>query len=378
MAKDIVFVLHGVGQYEPGWVDKQPSAVPVLRELANQYPYFDGKTLDSYVDFVPVLYDDVFQRIMAHWSDLGEGLAASVPVLPSFLESTMKFLRGSKDNDWARTHAADAALYWGFRLFQQRVVLRVLAQMTAKIADTIGGPEGRPQYHVLAHSLGTAVAHDALHHLGTEAWLGQLQGATFDDDDNHAAAADRDQYLGSISAIRRHDTNPLSPKRFKFETITMLSNVTGLIHPSTSPYHSIVRPGSTSDVGAYTQNYFNVNHKFDPISIAGSFKMPKAWRLLGGFDISIDHVFGDPLDIHDAAHYVRNPRVHLPLLAFYVNGYSPSRDLAQIGAFERTCREILTEAAKGKLEQFSKGEKGDVGKLLKLLVEFRKLEEEAR
>lgn len=376
MAKDIVFVIHGIGQYGPGWIDQESCAVPALREVAQQYPFFEGQTLDSFVEFVPIVYDDVFQRIMEHWKKLADGLKASIPVMPGFMDPTLELMSGATKTDWAHTHGADVALYWGFRLFQQRVVLRVLAQMTRKIADTIGGPDGRPQYHVLAHSLGTAVAHDALHHLGTEAWLARLEDATFDDADADEASAERDSYVDAVTKLRAQTPNPLSPQRFKFETITMLSNVSALIHPSTSPYHSIVRPGSSHDMGAYTQNYFNVNHKFDPVSIAGGFEMPDGWKLMGGFDTKVDHIYKDPASIHDAAHYVRNPRVHLPLLAFYVNAYAPTQaDAEQIRVFERDCRRALTAQMKTKAERFAEGKVGDFGKLLELIGTLQQAEE---
>lgn len=376
MAKDIVFVLHGIGQYGSGWIDEESCAVPVLREAAQQYEFFEGRTLDSFVEFVPIVYDDVFQRIMEHWKKLADGLSASVPVMPGFMDNTLNLMKGATKSDWAHTHGLDVALYWGFRLFQQRVVLRVLAQMTRKIADTIGQPGGKPQYHVLAHSLGTAVAHDALHHLGTEAWLARLKDTDFDDDDAAAASSERDTYVDAVSRLQQRDPNPLNPERFKFETITMLSNVSALIHPSTSPYHSIVRPGSSHDMGAYAQNYFNVNHKLDPVSVAGNFVMPDAWTLMGGFDTEVDHIYKDPNAIHDAAHYVRNPRVHLPLLAFYVNAYMPTqKDRDQIDVFEKACRKELTEQAKKKAQQFLAGKSGDFGKLLELIEAFRNVKE---
>lgn len=140
MAKDIVFVLHGIGQYAPDWIDEESCAVVALREAAKQYVFFEGRTLDSFVEFVPIVYDDVFQRIMEHWKKLADGLNSAIPVMPSFMKETLQLMTGATKSDWARTHGADIALYWGFRLFQQRIVLRVLAQMTRKIADTINQP----------------------------------------------------------------------------------------------------------------------------------------------------------------------------------------------------------------------------------------------
>ena len=336
MAKNIVFVMHGIGEYDQDWLADHSSAAYQLRRAAKDYGFFEGKSLDTYVEFVPILYDDVFKRILKHWHDLGGELAAAVPNMPGAAEKAVNLLQQADGDQWAIQFAGDVVLYWGFRLFQQRVILRVLAQITEKIAETITADDVVPGYHVLAHSLGTAVAHDALHHLGTEDWLAALKQAPLDADADAEAKAERDRYVNSVAQLRDKlgVANPLHPKRFQFESVTMLSNVSGLIHPSESPYHSIVRPGTSNDESAYTQNYVNVNHKYDPVSLAGNFKMPQSWTLQGGYDLRVDHVLD--VNIHGAAHYVAHPNVHLRLLQFYVDPYAAgSEDLKAIARFQK-------------------------------------------
>lgn len=339
MAKSIVFVLHGIGQYTQGWMDLQPSAVPVLKEVTKSYPFFEGKSLDTYVEFVPILYDDIFEKILSTWSDLGKGLSSAIPVMPAFAQETVKYLSDANKNNWWLKTGCDVVLYWGFRLFQQRVLLRVLAQICSKIAATMAVGDTVPHYHVLAHSLGTAVAHDALYHLGTEAWLSSLQTSPLGDPGGAAAAADRDTYLNSLEGVRKQtgSNNPFDPAQFSFESITMLANVTGLIHNSgADPYQSIVRPGSAGDPGAITRNYFNVRHKFDPIAAVGAFQMPDGWKLLGGYELDLDYVYDSVLKIHEAEHYVRHPDVHLRLLSQYVAPYVPTAgDVEQCQVFEQ-------------------------------------------
>lgn len=339
MTKSIVFVLHGIGQHTAGWINSDSSAVPVLREAAKSYPFFDGKTLDSYVEFVPILYDDIFERILKTWSDLGKGLSASIPVMPGFADKVVQYLGQADKNNWWLKTGCDVLLYWGFRLFQQRVILRVLAQITGKVAATIAAGDEVPHYHVLAHSLGTAVAHDSLYHLGTEDWLDGLQKAKLNGPDAQAAQSDRDSYVASLDASRKalDRSNPFDPSQFAFDSITMLANVTGLIHNAgADPYNSIVRPGTSADPGAMTANYINVKHKFDPIAAVGDFHMPAAWTTRGGYEVDVDHLVGSISKIHEAANYVRHPDVHLRLLGHYVAGYQPTAaDLARIGEFEK-------------------------------------------
>jgi hypothetical protein len=372
MAKNIVFVLHGIGQYTEGWMSLESCAVPMLKAVTKDYPFFEGKSLDTFTDFTPILYDDVFDRILAHWTSLAEGLRGAIPIMPAFADKVIGFMEEAGDDKWTLKSGADVALYWGFRLFQQRVVLRVLAQICSKVAATIAASDQVPHYHILAHSMGTAVAHDALHHLGTESWLSALRDATFDDADADHAEGDRSAFLANLErlkdATRKHE--PFSPTNFAFQSITMLSNVSGLIHGAESPYHSIVRPGTPGDEGAVTNNYLNVNHQFDPVSIIGDFRMPEGWSLSGGgFDILVDHLVGEPDQLHDAAHYVRHPDVHLRLLSQYVDQYFPTtNDIKQIASFNRKHGlRTLDDNVKDALEALSRGESGPAKDLINRL-----------
>lgn len=65
MAKNYVFVFHGIGEYSDSWMDQESTAVTGIRKAALQYTFFQNRSLDEDVEFVPILYDDVFQRI---WS----------------------------------------------------------------------------------------------------------------------------------------------------------------------------------------------------------------------------------------------------------------------------------------------------------------------
>ncbi|MEO0974182.1 MAG: hypothetical protein AAFX85_13905, partial [Pseudomonadota bacterium] len=229
MPKDVVFVLHGIGKYDEQWMADRSGAAPALQEAATGYSHFQTSSLDRSVEFVPILYDDVFQRIMTTWSDMASGLRASLPVMPKVVDETLTFLEGLDEDDWEKTHAADVLLYWGFRLFQQRVSLRVLHQIVGKIVATSVPGEPPPGYHILAHSLGTAVAADALHHLGTESWLTGLTARHLGDKDEDAR--EEQQALAELIAQMEMNfgtSNPFHPTLFTFESITMLSNVSGL------------------------------------------------------------------------------------------------------------------------------------------------------
>lgn len=379
MAKSYVFVLHGIGEYSDGWMDQESTAVTGIRKAAPQYPFFQNRSLDEDVEFVPVLYDDVFHRVMKHWANLAESLEKSIPIRPEFLDRITGFLSQADDDEWWAHTGADVLLYWGFKLFRQRVILRVLAQIADKVRDTISDPTGRPSYHILAHSLGTAVTHDALHHLGTESWLGDPSRGIGDNDDGPEAREDLKRYRQSVADIRDMSglPSPFAPSFFTFSSVTMLSNTSSLIYGIGSPYQSIVRPGSSTHHGAYTNNYLNVNHQFDPISAACNFQMPAAWQQAGagGADIALKHLVdvGDLQKIHSASYYCAHPSVHLPLLQLYVDGYfATDEDISLVNSY-RTRNRItrLPDDIKDQLTLIKNGQlEGFVG-LIDLLKELK-------
>lgn len=347
MAKDIVFVLHGIGKYDKDWLSEDTGAVNALKEASEQYAFFKNQSIDTYVEFVPVLYDDVFRRIMSHWASQAEGLKNSIPVLPELASEVLDFVSDLDEDDWEKTFAADVVLYRGFRLFQQRVSLRVIKQIVDKVVETATTGDVVPDYHILAHSLGTAVANDALCHLGNESWINGLAA-------RHAAETNpeiRDEQEDILHTFERMKeewdvVNPFSPTLFTFESVTMISNVSEFIYATEKPERTIVRPGTSSAQGAYAKTYINANHVADPVSIATDFNPPADWELTDRFrDLKFTHFLpNDDLSgaadigawIHCASHYMAHPNLHLRLLSKYVNPYVPSEDdMKSLNAFPR-------------------------------------------
>lgn len=344
MAKSIVFVFHGMGEYKANWIGEETSVVQALRKAAKQYAFFQGQSLDSYVEFVPILYDDVFERILQHWDDQATALTKAIPVMPDRVDKILAYLGDSTEEKWWLKTGLDVLLYWWFRLFQQRVVLRVLAQMTERIAKTAGS-NNEYSFHVLAHSLGTAVAHDALHHLGTEKWLQAYEHKDLGSRDLQRANQERAGYTKAIKSLEDASgvSNPFHPRLFGFDSITMLANVSPRISVSEDPYASIVRPGSALEDNAYARVFINVGHKYDPFAAFGGFKMPLGWEP-GGLDLEVKHLDGDIGEIHDASHYVAHPFVHLRLLKRYVNPFEISQaDVDEAKKYDR--RKSLTAQA---------------------------------
>lgn len=277
MARHICFLIHGVGNHEPVWAESVEGPLETLREASRQYAYFQDRALEDKVAFVPLHYDDVFAEAVARWqADAAAiqslGLSGPAEELFSWLPAA-----DTEARSFWWTHVADVALYRLTRTYRQQVRTRVLEQ----IASRVEAEPAPPRCSVLAHSLGTAVAHDCLHLLGTVRWGG------------HA--------------------NPLSPRHWRFENVFMVANTSRLLQAGDEQvkraYESIVRPGGLEDPSSYCATYWNFRHEADPIPFPRMFE-PVGWKDYAG--LAVRH-FHEP-NIHALSHYLRHPRVHIPIL----------------------------------------------------------------
>lgn len=277
MAKHVCFLVHGVGTHEPVWAEAVHGPIETLKEASRQYAYFQDRPLEDKVDFVLLHYDDVFSDAVARWradaaAIQGLGLAGPAESLFPWLPAA-----DSEAQSFWWTHVADVALYRLTRTYRQQVRTRVLEQMASRVE----AEPGPPRCSVLAHSLGTAVAHDCLHLLGTVRWGG--------------------------------NANPMSPRHWRFENFFMVANTSRLLQTDDSQvkkaYESIVRPGAVEDPASYCAAYWNFRHEADPIPYPRMFE-PVGWK--GYTGVAVRH-FLDP-NIHALSHYLLHPRVHIPIL----------------------------------------------------------------
>ncbi len=339
MAKNVLFLIHGVGKHGDDWATGAGGAVPTLKEASAQYPFFAGKNLENIIEFVPIRYDDIFDRILGHWANLAESLRTDAGAAgPQTVRTALDLLsEANDDTNVFLTHGGDVALYKGFELFAQRVQLRVISKIVETIAAKFREDASTSvRFNVLAHSLGTTVAHDALHLLGTEDWL--RQGYQFNED-QAAAQSEQGTLDSSLENLRdrRERTSPLAPGEFRFDSLFMVSNTSSLLHTTNqSPTESIVRPGTDGHAPSYCSSYYNFDHKFDPISKVKRFQIPTQWKSFeGAIDIkNLDHFHAK--NIHSLSHYLKHPQVHLHILTRLVNAYAPEeQDLTVLRSFPR-------------------------------------------
>jgi hypothetical protein len=174
-------------------------------------------------------------------------------------------------------------LYRCFSDVREAVEVTVANQMFKVInADLAKNQSAR--WGVVAHSLGTAVAHDALHALWTTDFGGGMR---------------------------------LDPSDVKADFVMMVANVSRVLETDVDVLQSLVQPGKASTTTRGCLNYVTARHALDPFTIPRMFD-PRDWPdaetvAQGRYQpIRVSH-FRDK-NIHGFEHYLMHPAVHIPLL----------------------------------------------------------------
>lgn len=354
MAKNTLFLLHGVGRHGDDWADGPDGPIAALEAASLRYAFFreqkaKGNGLRQLVDIVPIRYDDLFTRILEQWQDMAAGLRG-LPGAPEALEAALGLMeKASNEKETFVAFGGDVPLYRGFRLFAQRVQLRVILRMAEVIAAK--DPAAGGTFSVMAHSLGTTVAHDALQLMGSTDWLSaEVEGGPA------GAATDAASYKkahAALAKVKQGVLNPFAPGNTSFQSVYMLSNTSPLLQTTKAPEDSIVGPVKTAGAArAYCDRFYNVDHTLDPISKVRPFKMPKAWTEHEGIDLVVDH-FHD-LNVHAYTHYLLHPKVHRELFFDVIDGFEATdEEVARDEAFERFGGKVaaLAEDGKARLRQ---------------------------
>jgi hypothetical protein len=334
MTRNVVFLVHGVGRQGAGWATAPGGPVPVLTEAARGYGVLDGTALAERLDLVEVRYDDIFDTVLDRWGELADGLQGGAGVLPGGFERARRLLaEAGDDRNVFYRYGGDAVLYKAFGLVARAVRLRVMARLASTVATCrtaakdAGEPE--PRYAVVAHSLGTAVAHDSLHELAVNRWTDP------DDPAGGLAAVPPGQRDAFAAAVARAADNPFAPSAgFRWNCVFMLANTSPLLHQiPEGPLASVVHPGGDG----CCQTFFNVQHALDPVGRFPPFEMPADWERAGvGYRLKVDHIHAP--NVHGFGHYLAHPEVHRHLFlrmvpGFGMPGYGEGAELA--AAFPR-------------------------------------------
>lgn len=350
MGNHILFLVHGIGSHATDWAEAADGPAETLKSASRQYAFFDAVDLESRVDLVSVHYDEVFSQVIAAWRQ--NASAVNELDTSGVLKPALGWLANASEEKFWWSHAADAVMYRFSLPYRQLVRTHVIKQLAERI-DAAFDADGIALCSVLAHSLGTAVAHDSLHYLGTTEW-------------------------GDAA-------NPFNPIHWRFQHVFMVANTSRLLGSNdpgiASPYTSIVRPGPLEDPASYCGTYWNFRHEFDPVAI------PRRFDAVGWNNYLLEVVSHyHEANIHSLSHYLMHPKVHVPILRKVVKagavtdaefqsavnpGHFPQFNVAHV---EKAKKHLLALAKK----QLSVGDDPSNKAFVRLFIDIYKLLEEFR
>jgi hypothetical protein len=291
MANHALVFVHGMGEYDNTWHE---GAWAVLRTAYGEYAAFRGTALEDRVTPIPTVYADFFTKLSDQWKS---DVAAIKGVLGNELEEGDKSERtriekeidnvankiGAGADTFAWTHAMDVVLYRFLSLTRQKTNVSLAKQIVEK-ATTMDFKG----WSVVAHSLGTAVLHNTLHALyNTELIPGK-------------------------PPLKAVETRP--------KVLAMVANVSRVLQlPGAKVFSTKVAPGSAL-LERLCETYLNIRHKWDPFTIPQPFLPDPDWPDVPTFHskryqhIQPSHLnLKTYMDVHDLEHYLKSPRVHVPI-----------------------------------------------------------------
>jgi hypothetical protein len=277
---DTIFLVHGMGHHPEGWHEPVQTAI---KKLYGKYK-LSRVPFDKRFSIKPISYDSVFRSLVTRWQADAAALgAASATVGATEVGNLVGWLRnaGQVDNNFVWSHAADVLLY---RLFYT-VRHEVKTHVAAEFAREIDSLPASARWSVIAHSLGTAVAHDS---------LDMLMSGTQED--------------GSPTGFEaRHE---------QAFVIAQVANVSRVLQTAAKAYESNIKPGKAGQNGRGCRRFLNFRHVLDPFTIPKMFR-PDAWpdstaAANGLYQyVEVNHIHD--VNVHDLTHYLKNPDVHIPL-----------------------------------------------------------------
>lgn len=305
MPKQIVFLVHGMGSHAQGW------SQPVQAQLRELYQGFDGLAqmpFEQRFELTEVRYDDIFEDIRKQWQ---KDMAAVLAVMgkqgldSDAVDLLTKAGKTPAADNFLWTHVLDVLFYRFVPTVREAVRTRVALQILDAIRKT---PDtGAIRWSVLAHSLGTAVTHDAIDAL----------------------------YRTPIPG----EQHPLSPNDTRANLVMMVANVSRVLQTDANVYEGFVRPALTPDPGRACGWLLTTRHKWDPFPAPKRFDPDKSWpdpatRGAGRFQsIVVEHILEK--DIHGFGHYLMNPEVHVPMFRAMTAPYmiTDEENQARVEAF---------------------------------------------
>jgi hypothetical protein len=299
-SRKVLVLIHGMGAHTSDSFKKE--VIEASNNSLQRYPSFKNIKFEDQVHIESISYDDIFEK---HRKDLAknadsitEAIKKYLPnvAIPNVIEKLLTFEQGLGDDKFENSHILDVLLYLTLVGAEVRAKVTVeLAKVFKKYNDS--------DICILAHSLGTAVAHDSMDMLFTdkEPEDGQLP----------------------ISSHKIH----------KYWAFANVSRIIVTLSGKQSPLASIVKPGGDGCLGSFG----NVYNELDPF-VLDIFKRFNPARSDGWINPNIYEFFYQTINTkkvsrintHSIKGYIEDPDVcHEFLNTFF--SFLPSPEEKKLG-----------------------------------------------
>ncbi len=272
----VILLVHGMGTHPKGEITKEYKKA--LADRATSFGITDTGFIKS-VDIKEFNYSEYFDLIRMQFAQNAEARSKGFRFLTGkgFEETLLKQLTTFESNfgkdEFFYTHWLDVILY-GTMYFSARVRLDFISAFE-KLRKTYG----HQNIHVICHSLGTSVVHDAL------AKYYRTDSDPFDD----------------IPDLKTGNFNIAS-----LWTFANVSRMVNLLNGLEDPNHSSVVTGSNG----CTNNFINIRHAYDPFTWFKTYD-----RRMNDKITYINKVIRK-VNTHDFYEYITEPSVSDTLLRF--------------------------------------------------------------
>lgn len=297
-----VYFIHGIGKHSDEWLDDDDIGITLKRKLnlcCNAYPSLAKNGFDVFGDLklISIHYDDLFRNLYSSWEDQVkqlelhlQGTSISSDEIERILKHAKSYQQGELDDKFFFTHVMDLILYWGNSLVQDQVIASVLDQIFSHLKNHYN-EDGDPTFSIVAHSMGTSVAHKAL------------------------------QRLYEDSAYENELTRDL-----KFRLLMQISNTSYALSANRRDhYNTLVKPSGYAGSGVCWY-MVNVSNKYDLVSEALPFS-PDVEEWLDAETrenmeyVSIKTSRISNKNVHSIVHYFDNPKVQWAFLESVFDKY---------------------------------------------------------
>ena len=277
MAKHILFLVHGMGDTQPGW------SQAIQQLIRSHYARYPGLSLlvpfDNNFSFCEINYNDKFDERRKAWAQNAQTVLAALAqngLDSGAVNQLTKYAAETGADNFLATHVLDVILYRFIPQIAEQIRTTVQKQILQALAAQ---PQNESfSWSIIAHSLGTAVTHDTLHAM----------------------------YSGGT----------LPPSVTRAKVLTMLANVSRVLETDADVYTSRVFPNIDPAKGV-CDYFLNARHEWDPIPVPKLFKPVDDWpdlitRRANRFQSILINAI-EQKNVHDFAHYLKNPKVHIAL-----------------------------------------------------------------